>query len=208
MFIRYLVSLFFLLFVVPSFAGVVQVSTNEPDARDVGMLLQLAPVPEEPIDKIRVGSSQVLSVDLQGSSLKVNRDPATGLHYFDVLVDYFVSSPTDARFRSSYIRLQCPIVRKSYLDTSKSIDHGSEGVWHTVDHKVLNEEVLLPGIYEFLPLKDVATQVYIGDLPMKGEITQNTDLELLCLVANTTYLKLQWLKSNREIIFKQFGMSE
>lgn len=208
MFIRYLVSLFFLLFVVPSFAGAVQVSTNEPDARDVGMLLQLAPVPEEPIDKIRVGSSQVLSVDLQGSSLKVNRDPATGLHYFDVLVDYFVPSRTDARFRSSYIRLQCPIVRKSYLNNSKPIGHGSEEVWHAVDHKVLNEEVLLHGIYEFLPLKNVATQVYIGDLPMKGEITQNTDLELLCLVAESTYLKLQWLKSNREIIFKQFGMSE
>lgn len=208
MFIRYLIILFSSLLVVSSFAGVVQVSTNEPDAQDVGMVLQLASAPEEPIDKILVGSHKILSVDLRGSSLKVSKDPATGLHYFDVLVDYFVPSPTDARFRSSYIRLQCPIVRKSYLNNSKSVSHGSEGVWHNVDHTVLNEEVLLHGIYEFLPLANVATQMYIGDLPMKGGITQNTDLELLCSVAELTYLKLQWLKSNREITFKQFGISE
>lgn len=208
MFIRYLVSLFFLLFVVPSFAGVVQVSTNEPDARDVGMLLQLVPAPGDTIDEIRVGSAKMLSVDLQGSSMKVSKDPATGLHYFDVLVDYFVPSPTDARFRSSYLRLQCPVVRTTYLDNSKIVDHGSMGVLHTVDHKVLNEEVLLRGIYEFLPLATVSTQVYLGGLPMKGEITQSTDLELLCSVAELTYLKLKWLTSNREIAFKKFGISE
>ena len=208
MLIRYLVLSLCLLLAVPSFARVVQVYTHEPDARDVGMLLQLIPIPEEPIDEIRVGSAKVLSVDLQGSSMKVSKDPATGLHYFDVLVDYFVPSPTDARFRSSYLRLQCPVVRESYLNNSKPVDHGSKGVWHTVDHKVLNEEVLLRGIYEFLPLATVSTQEYLGGLPMKGEITQSSDFELLCSVAELTYLKLKLLTSNREIAFKKFGISE
>lgn len=201
MFIRNLIFLSSLFLVVPSFARVVQVSTDGPDAEDLGMLLQLAPSPEEPIDEIRVGSNKMLSVDLQDSSLKVSKHPATGLYYFDMLINYFVPSPEDARFRSSYIRLQCPIIRKFYFDNSKPPD--SVGGWHTVDHDVLKREVLLKGTYEFMPLADVDTQTYIGDLSMKGEISPYSDFRILCLEAEYTYLKLKLAKGNREIALKE-----
>lgn len=203
MFIRYLIFLFSSFLVVPSFARVVQVSTDGPDAQDLGMLLQLAPSLGEPIDEIRVGSNKLLSVDLQDSSLKVSKHPATGLYYFDVLINYFVPSPEDAGFRSSYIRLQCPIVRKSYFDDSRPVSPDGERVWRTVDRDILKEEVLLKGTYEFLPLADVDTQTYIGNLPMKGEIRRNSDFKILCLEADLTYLELKLIKGNRKAALKE-----
>lgn len=197
----------------PSFAEVVEVSTDEPLSEDVGMVIDLQG--RDFVESIPIAPGRFISVDKGLTDVRVIKDKLTGFNKFYALVPYKLHVENARPSFTRFLYVQCPVIRKTYIDRSpppkeKLIDGEMVTVFYAdkINHKVLNKEFLDLGSYSFLSSPERPVPRLSNDFSMVGKVHQFLPIEAMCLDIRLAYSEYRWSKSYRAVILKNFGISE
>lgn len=208
MFARFLLLLSPLTFLVSTFcfAEIVEVHTSEPDDSHLGMKIDLHG--REFVKRLTVDKNRYLLVNKGFTDIRISKDPKTKLNHFNALIAYNLYkqglNTTDTRF----LYLQCPIVRKTYVDRTKPITNYSKidskkfSLSFEGDSITLKEELVDPGFYKFLSLPRDKVPKISTDFPMLGKVSEHYDMELMCANIQLIYAIYKLDESNRNIVLQ------
>ena len=207
MFLKFLVLPLLSVLSLTCFAETVKVSDNEPSNKYLGTLIDMRDI--ESVQKIAVGNRKFLLASSDFATAKIVKDTATGFNHFSALVGYNLSINSVEEPATRFLYFQCPISRHTYVDRSVPYYEMVEGKkTHTgssVEFDTLKREYLAQGYYRFLSTSYTA----LGDaFPVSGKVSDHSDIELMCDQIELTYLQLVQGELNRDIILKDFGISE
>lgn len=190
------------------FADVVEVSTNEPDDAHLGMNIDL--YGKEFVPRIAVDKRRFLLVDLEWTDIRVVKDAKTKLNHFNALVAYNLYENGLKKSDTRFIYLQCPIVRKTFVDRSEPFVYegldGKQVRGFTVAIDTLKEEFISPGFYKFLSLPDDRVAKLSNNFPMEGKVREHVDLKHMCVKAEIIYAEYRLAEANRHIVLRKFGL--
>lgn len=208
MFTKLVFFSFSLLVSTACFADIVEVSTNEPDDSHLGMNIDLSG--KEFIKRIAVDKDRFLLVDPKWTDIRVVKDAHTKLNHFNALVAYNLYEHGLKKSATRFIYLQCPIVRKTFVDRSKPFEYegldGKQVQGFTVAIDTLKEEFVSPGFYKFLSLPDDRVAKLSNNFPMAGKVREHVDLEHMCVKAEIIYAGYRLAEANRHVILRKFGL--
>ena len=218
MFIKFLalpLSLFLLL-LNPCFAQGVQVSTNEPKSKHLGMTIDLAG--RDFVGDFPIVPGKSIFVDKDFTDVRIKKDTATGFNKFYALVAYNLHVTNAKPSAMRFLYLQCPVTRTTYIDRSppftKQMINGEMRLASSVIHEELSKEFLDAGSYAFLSSAENKVPPFSKTFPMSGKMNQtNAPLELIaleamCLKFQLAYAEYSWSETFRKITLKDFGISE
>lgn len=191
------------------FADVAEVSTNEPDDSHLGMKIDLSG--KEFVTRVTVNKDTFLLVDPKQTDIRVVKDAQTKLNHFNALVAYNLYEHGLKKSATRFVYLQCPIVRKTFVDRSKPFEYevlnGKKvPVSYKVDIDNLKEEFVSPGFYKFLSLPNDRVSKLSNDFPMAGKVREHFDLELMCVQAELIYARYGLAEVHRRIVLEKFGL--
>lgn len=208
--LSFLSFVLFSLLLKPSFAETVQVRTNEPDSKYLGMKIDLEG--RDFVDRFPVAPGKFIVVDKKLTDVRIKQDKVTRLNKFYALVPYSIhmkgSKPSDLKF----LYVQCPVTRETYVDRSpppkeEMVNGKLRTVIHT-DYEVLSKEFLDSGSYSFLSSPDYKVSQLSKDFPMEGTVDQFIFIEAMCLKIAIAHAEYQWDETFRRVMLGKFGISE
>ena len=193
------------------FAEDIQISTNEPEDKDLGMKIDMSG--RDFVERITVDKNKFLLVDQSFTDVRVIKDAKDNLNKFSALVSYSLyidgvkNPPTSALF-TDFIYVKCPITRRTSIDRSEVIEERAGSTRLSIKSDALKEELLYPGAYSFLSLPEKRVPALSKNFPMVGKVSQHFDIELMCTQIEIVYLRYTLAEANRGNILKRFGISE
>lgn len=98
------------------FAETIQVRTNEPDDKHIGMIIDSHG--GDFIKRITVDRDKVLLVDQSQTSIKIVKDVKTNLNHFNAFVAYNLQENGLKKYATRFLYVQCPITRRYSIDRS------------------------------------------------------------------------------------------
>lgn len=203
-------SLLLLLLLRPSFAEMVQVRSNEPESKYLGVKVDLKG--RDFVDKFPVAPGKFILINKDLTDVRIKKDKVSGLHKFYALVPYRVQAkgadPSDLKF----LYVQCPVTRETYIDRSpppkeEMVDGEMRTVLRT-DYEVLTTELLDSGSYSFLSSPEYPISKLSKDFPMVGKVDQFILIEAMCLTIEVAHAQYKWDETFRRVMLEKFGILE
>lgn len=200
----------FLLMVTSCFAETAEISTTEPLSRHLGMKIDL--LGRDFIEKITIDKDKFLLVNKELTDVRIKKDTTNDLNKFSALVAYNLYVKNAKPSATRFLYVQCPVTRETYIDRSlppsEVMIDGVMRLGFSVDHDVLKEEFLSLGSYLFLSSPDDKVPLVSNNFPMVGKVSQNLDIEVMCLQVLGAYDDYQWSEIFRKITLEKFDISE
>lgn len=204
------ISLLFLLFLRPSFAETVQVRTNEPESKYLGVKVDLKG--RDFVDKFPVAPGKFILINKDLVDVRIKKDKVNGLRKFYAFVPYRVQTKGANLSDLKFLYVQCPVTRETYIDRSpppkeEMIDGEMRTVLRT-DYEILTTELLDSGSYSFLSSPEYPISQLSKDFPMVGKVDQFILIEAMCVKIEVAHAQYKWDETFRRIMLAKFGISE
>lgn len=200
----------FSLLLTSSFADTVQVRTNEPESKYLGMKIDLKG--RDFVDRFPVAPEKFVVINKNLTDVRIKQDKVNHLNKFYALVPYAIhikgATPSDLKF----LYVQCPITRETYVDRSpppreEMVNGKLQTVLHT-DYEVLSKKILDSGSYSFLSSPDYQVSQLSEYFPMVGTVDQLIFIEAMCLNIEVAHAEYKWAETFRRVMLGKFGISE
>lgn len=194
----------------PCFADIVEVRTDEPADAYLGMKIDLRG--RDFTKRITVDKDTFLLIDQNDTDIRIAKDPNTKLNHFNALIPYNLYRQGLKTTSTRFLYLQCPIVRTTYVDSTKpiitnaTVDGNEFSVSFEGDRAILKEEFINVGFYKFLPLPNNSIPKLSINFPMEGKVSQHFDMVRMCEQTRIIYLMYRLDETNRSIVLEKYGL--